>query len=159
MKSLFSYFIVFMAVIYWVIRVCVSLFYSMGKEFMGIVPWNSTLEIAILFLTIPSIIFIIRRNIVAATLYFGMYAAYFGTVLYQSLTMVSQGTESLVLTDSTVILVSALGIVIPFLVFADVAIQKSRFHPADRKTDWYYENEKYDRKLDERADKNQYKIK
>lgn len=51
------------------------------------------------------------------------------------------------------------GIVIPFLVFADIVIQKSRFHSADRDTDWYYENEKYDRKFDERADRNQYKIK
>ena len=158
MKSLFSYLIVFVAVLYWVFRVVVSLFYSMQMEFIC-VPLNATIEIAILFLTIPSIIFIIRRNIIAATLYFGMYAAYFGTILYQDLTMVSAETESLAMTDPITILISALGVIIPFLVFADVAIQKSRFHAPDRDTDWYYENEKYDRKFDERADRNQYKIK
>ncbi len=158
MKSLFSYFIVILAVIYWIFRVIVSLMYSMSVDFIC-QPINPTLEIILLFLTIPSIIFIIRRNLVATTLYFGMYAAYFGTIVYNSLTNVSTEAENLVFTDSTSIMISALGIVIPFLVFADVAIQKSRFHPADRNTDWYFENEKYERKFDERADRNQYKIK
>ncbi len=158
MKSLFSYFIVFVAIIYWVFRVLVSLLYAMGIDFIC-QPLNTTIEIAILFLTIPSIIFIIRRNIVAATLYFGMYAAYFGTILYNSLTNVSTEAEALVFTDATSILISAIGVIVPFLVFADVAIQKSRFHPMDRETDWYYGNDKYDRQFDERADRNQYKIK
>lgn len=158
MKSLFSYLIVILAIIYWGFRVVVSLLYAMGQEFIC-QPLNANIEIAILFLTIPSIIFIFRRNVVAATLYFGMYAAYFGTILYNSFGNVSSETESLVLTDATSIMISALGIVIPFLVFADIILQKSRFHSADRDTDWYYENEKYDRNFDERADRNQYKIK
>ena len=158
MKSLFSYLIIFIAVLYWIFRIIVSLFYSMGEEFIC-VPLNPTIEIAILFLTIPSIIFIIRRNLIAATLYFGMYAAYFGTILFNSLTKVSTETEILVFIDSTSIALTALGVIIPFLVFADVAIQKSRFNPSNRDTDWYYENEKYDREFDERADRNQYKIK
>lgn len=158
MKSLFSYFITILAVIYWGFRVAVSLMYSMGEDFIC-QPLNANLEIAILFLTIPSIIFIIRRNFIAATLYFGMYAAYFGTILFNSLTGVTVEQEVLTLTDSTSILINALGVIIPFLVFCDIAIQKSRFHPKDRNTDWYYENEKYDREYDERADRNHYKIK
>lgn len=158
MKSIFSYLIVIIAVLYWIFRVVVSLMYSMSVEFIC-QPLNPTIEIAILFLTVPSIIFIIRRNIVVATLYFGMYAAYFGTILFNSLTTVSTETESLVFADTTSIVFSALGVIIPFLVWADVAIQKSRFRPSDRNTDWYYENDKYNRKFDERADRNQYKIK
>lgn len=158
MKSIFSYLIVIIAVLYWIFRVVVSLMYSMSVEFIC-QPLNPTIEIVILFLTVPSIIFIIRRNIVAATLYFGMYSAYFGTILFNSLTTVSTETESLVFTDTTSIVFSALGVIIPFLVWADVAIQKSRFRPSDRNTDWYYENDKYNRKFDERADRNQYKIK
>lgn len=158
MKSLFSYLIVIVAVMYWIFRVIVSLFFSMKIDFIC-QPLNPTIEIAILFLTIPCIIFIIRRNLIATTLYFGMYAAYFGTILYNSLTNVSAETESLVFTDATSIMISALGVIIPFLVFADVVIQKSRFHAPDRNLDWYYENEKYDRQFDERADRNQYKIK
>ena len=85
MKSLFSYLITFCAVIYWIFRVVVSLMEATGKEFIC-QPLNSTIEIIILFLTIPSIIFVIRRNLIAATLYFAMYAAYFGTILYNGLT-------------------------------------------------------------------------
>lgn len=107
MKSLFSYLIVIMAVIYWGFRVVVCLLYSMGQEFIC-QPFNLTIEIAILFLTIPSIIFIIRRNVVAATLYFGMYAAYFGTILFNSFANVSTQTESLMLADTTSIMISAL---------------------------------------------------
>lgn len=158
MKSLFSYLIVIMAVIYWIFRVIVSLLYAIGKEFIC-VPLNANIEIALLFLTIPSIIFIIRRNVYAATIYFGMYAAYFGTIVYNSLTNVSLETETLVFTDITSIMFSVLGIIIPFLVFLDVVLQKSRFHAIDRNTDWYYEDKKYDREFDERADRNQYKIK
>ena len=29
--------------------------------------------------------------------------------------------------------------------------------PKDKKTDWFFQNEQYDRKLDDRADKNQYR--
>lgn len=158
MKSLFSYFITILAVIYWFFRVMVSLMYSMGKEFIC-EPLDANIEIIILFLTIPSIIFIIRRNIIVATLYFGMYAAYFGSILYNSLTGIPAEFETWAFTDNISILVTALGVIIPFLVFADIAIQKSRFQPKDRNTDWYYENKKYERKYDERADRNQYKIK
>ena len=30
-------------------------------------------------------------------------------------------------------------------------------NPKDKKTDWFYDNEQFDRKLDERADKNNYR--
>lgn len=158
MKSLFSYLITILAVIYWMFRVIVSLMYSMGKEFIC-QPLDPNIEIGILFLTIPSIIFIIRRNVIAATLYFGMYAAYFGTILFNSLTGMPAEQETLAFSNFTSIFVTALGVVIPFLVFADVAIQKSSFHPVDKNTEWYYNNEKYERKYDDRADTNHYKIK
>lgn len=158
MKSLFSYLITFCAVIYWIFRVIVSLMYATGAEFIC-EPLNPTLEILILFLTIPSIIFIIRRNLIAATLYFAMYAAYFGTILYNSLSGVIGTEEALSLNDTTAILFTALGVLIPFLVFLDIFIQRNRFSPKDRNTDWFYNNEQFDRKIDERADKNQYKIK
>lgn len=156
MKSLSSYFIMIIAVMYWVFRVIVSLMYAMGKDFIC-QPLDANLEIAILFLTIPSIIFAIRRNLIAATLYFGMYAAYFGTILYNGLT--GEVGATLTTTDSTSLFITGLGVIIPLFVFLDIVLQKSRFHTPDRKTDWYFENEKYDREFDKRADRNQYKIK
>lgn len=153
MKSLFSYLMIMFAVMYWIFRVIVSLMYSMGEEFMC-KPINANIEIVILFLTIPSIIFIIRRNIIVATLYFGMYAAYFGTLLYDNIQNISGN-----LMGSIEVVVNLLGVVIPLLIFLDVFFHKTMYKTFDKQTDWYYTNEKYDREFDERADRNQYKIK
>ena len=158
MKSLFSYLITFCAVLYWIFRVVVSLMYAIGKEFIC-EPLNANLEILILFLTIPSIIFIIRRNLIASTLYFAMYAAYFGTILFNSLSGVVGADEAMSFNDTSSILFTAIGVLIPFLVFMDIFIQRNRFNPTDRNTDWFYNNEQFDRKMDSRADTNQYKIK
>ena len=158
MKSLFSYLITFCAVLYWIFRVAVSLMYAMGKDFIC-QPLNANLEILILFLTIPSIVFVIRRNLIATTLYFAMYGAYFGTILYNSLTGTLDADGGLSFTDTTSILFTAIGVIIPFLIFLDVFIQRNRFSPKDRETDWFYNNEQFDRQMDDRADKNQYKIK
>ena len=40
----------------------------------------------------------------------------------------------------------------------DILIEKSKTKkPMDKQTDWFYKNEAYDRQMDERADKNQYR--
>ena len=40
-----------------------------------------------------------------------------------------------------------------------VLLDKNRkAHPVDKKTDWFYKNEKFDRQFDERADRNEYKF-
>ena len=158
MKSLFSYLITFCAVLYWIFRVVVALMDATGKEFIC-QPLNSNIEIAILFLTIPSIIFIIKRSLIAATLYFAMYAAYFGTILYNDLTVYFNSESAMSFNDTTAILFTALGVLIPFLIFLDIFIQRNRFNPTDRNTDWFYNNKQFDRKMDSRADTNQYKIK
>jgi len=48
---------------------------------------------------------------------------------------------------------------LPYLAaFFDVLLDKNRkAHPVDKQTDWFYKNEQYDRKMDDRADKNQYR--
>ena len=43
-------------------------------------------------------------------------------------------------------------------VLLDLLMDKNRKnHPKDKKTDWFYDNEQFDRKMDERADKNNYR--
>ena len=49
-----------------------------------------------------------------------------------------------------------LGIILAFAVLVDLAVDKGR-KPKDKKTDWFYANEQYDRQLDDRADKNNYR--
>ena len=55
-------------------------------------------------------------------------------------------------------MVAALGIIIAFCVMFDLLVARARRRtPSDRKTDWFFQNKEFDRKLDERADKNQYR--
>lgn len=153
MKSLFSYLILIVAVMYWIFRVAVSFMYSLGHEFICM-PYNVNIEIALLFLTVPCLALVMKKNVIAATLYFGMHAAYFGTVLYNSL----MGVETFDFMNSTSLALTGMGVLIPFLVFCDVIIERNSGPVKNKNTDWYYTNDKYEREYDERADRNQYKI-
>lgn len=54
--------------------------------------------------------------------------------------------------------VSILAILLAICAFADIFVEKvKKKEPREKKTDWFFNNEKYDRKLDEKADKNQYR--
>ena len=51
-----------------------------------------------------------------------------------------------------------IGVALPIVALFDILFDKSRkANPTNKKTDWFYKNEQYDRKLDERADKNNYR--
>ena len=53
---------------------------------------------------------------------------------------------------------SFLAIIIALAVLIDLLLDKNRKNnPKDKKTDWFYNNEEFDRKVDERADKNNYR--
>lgn len=68
------------------------------------------------------------------------------------------GNETGIL-DYLGLFLSTLGVIIPLLTLLDIAINKNRKGSTkDEKTDWFYQNKEYDRKLDERADDNQYKF-
>ena len=54
-------------------------------------------------------------------------------------------------------LCTVIGIIIPLLTFFDILLNKHRTAGKNvKKEDWFYANEEYDRKFDERADRNQY---
>ena len=51
------------------------------------------------------------------------------------------------------------GVLIPLFTFLDILLNKHRGNfGADKKTKWFYTDEKYDREFDERADRNQYRL-
>ena len=55
-------------------------------------------------------------------------------------------------------LVAFVGVILALCVFLSLLFNKvSKKDPKDKKTDWFFQEEKYDRKLDEKADKNQYR--
>lgn len=157
MTTLFSYLLTFLAIIFWIFRAIATVFYQKGTEFFA-EPLNETLEIVVLFATLPCLLLVLKRSIVGATAYFGIYGAYFGTALYNNIVqMMEAETASLVSISDTLIL--ACGVIIPFLTFLDIALNRHRGNfNADAKTRWFYKDEKYDREFDERADRNQYKL-
>lgn len=156
MTSLFSYLITILGVMFWFFRAIVTVCYQLDMEFFA-TPLNVNIEIAILFATLPCILLVIKRNIIGAAMYLGIYIAYFGTALYNAIIEIQ--TTGVTLVNSSNLLCIVLGVIIPTLTFLDILINKNRNgFGGDKKTDWFYKNEAYDRKLDERADKNQYRL-
>ena len=61
--------------------------------------------------------------------------------------------------DYTSLFISFVGVLIPFLTVMDILLNKERKGlTKDKKTDWFYTNKEYERKFDDRADRNQYKF-
>lgn len=156
MTSLFSYLITMFAGIFWLIRVVIAITYTMDAD-IGIEPLDFNIEIILLFFTLVCMIFIVKRNIIGALMYFVSYGLYFGTDLYNGIINIMDGQTGLV--DYATLFLSFIGVVIPFLTVMDIFLNKERKGSVkDEKTDWFYTNKEYDRKLDERADENQYKF-
>lgn len=156
MTTLFSYLLTFLAIIFWIFRVITTLLYEFDVDFFS-VPLNETLEIIVLFATLPCLLLVIKRNIIGAAAYFGIYGAYFGTALYNQIMGINeQGLNIVNASDSLILFV---GILISLFTFFDILLNKHRGNfGADSKTKWFYNNDKYDREFDERADRNQYKF-
>lgn len=158
MTSLFSYLITILGVMFWFFRIIVAYTATVGETFIC-EPMNVQFEILILFLTVPCFVLIFKRSLVGAIFYLGIYGAYFGSAIYntvQNLTMVEDGIG---MVSGMNLGAAIIGIVIPLLTFLDILFNKNRLSVGkDREADWFYKNEKFDREFDERADRNQYKI-
>lgn len=156
MTSMFSLLITMFGGMFWLLRVVVAITYSMSIDF-PITPLNFTTEIILLFVTLICMVFIVKRNIIGALVYFVVYGLYFGTDLYNNVTNIINGQA--IVADYLSLFISFLGVLIPFLIVMDIFLNKEgKGSTKDKKTDWFYTNEEYTRKLDERSDKNQYKF-
>ena len=84
---------------------------------------------------------------------------YYGTFVVNNLETLQNAIEGGVDINLYMqLFVSLIGIILPIAVMLDLLEDKNRkAHPKDKKTDWFYDNEQFDRKMDERADKNNYR--
>lgn len=156
MRSLASYLLLFFMIMFWIFRIVVAFTTSMGID-IGLAPLDMNIEIILLFVTLVCIALVGKRKIIGAIIYLVAYGLYFGVDLYNTVIGILDGA-TISLTAYTNAMISFIGVVIPVAVFFNLLIDKSRTaHPVDKKTDWFYKNEEYDRKMDERADKNQYR--
>ena len=158
MKNVLRWLLVFFMAMFWIFRIVVTLSAQFGSDFGGFIVFNNTFEIALLFLVLVCFILIVRRNIWGGIVYFVSYCIYFGGYIVNNLfpaLSYEEPIDMLILQNS---MVGVLGIVLSLCIVIDIAFQRIKTkHFTDNKTDWYFNNEKYDRKMDERADKNQYR--
>ena len=93
-----------------------------------------------------------------ALIYLLAYGMYFGTDVVSKVGLLIEDSSQLSASGYLGLIISFIGIILPIAVLLDLLADKGRkAHPTDKKTDWFYKNEQYDRKLDDRADKNNYR--
>lgn len=155
MKKMSSWLLTIFIIMFWVLRVIVAFTYNMGIEF-AIKPLNFNTEMILLFVTFFAILFILKRKLIGGIIYVISNVYYFGTYAYGF--MASPSTEMDMDTVMN-IFVSAVALILSIGILLDLALNQDRHEGKDDKnTHWFYKNEKFDRKLDERADKNQYRL-
>lgn len=155
MKNFSSWLIAMFALMFWAFRLIGTVLYSVGKEFM-FEPSNMVLEIALLFITFICVCFMVKRKLLAALIYCAAHFIYYGPTFVQHMMQLIEGHLGSDLSMEALFELFALGLAIA-AVF-DVLLDKNRkAHPKDKKTDWFYTNKEFDRELDERADKNNYR--
>ncbi len=157
MSKFSTYLLLMFMIIFWLLRIVITIMAQLGKDFMGIVPINQTFEVVLLFLFLLCAILVVKRKLVGPLLYLGLHAVYFGGDITDKIGILASG-ETLTMGQSADLMLSVIGIIIPLAVLIDLLLDRGRKeHPVDKKTDWFYKNEKFDRELDERADKNNYR--
>ena len=149
-------------VMFWMFRAIVALCTQFSIEFMGIVAYNFNWEVIILFGTLLSILLVVKRKMIGSLLYLGLYGVYFGEHFIANIIALIQGQGVLDISFSMNLFVDIVAIVLAIFVLLDMLVDKGRkANPIDRKTDWYFKNEKYDEELkkrDQREDQNEYKF-
>lgn len=159
MKSVFSWLISSLVVVFWIFRIVVALFATFEVEFMA-TPSDINLEIALIFLTLPCIVMIFKRKVLGGIVHFGLYAWYFGTELVMIMQNILENNTEVVSTSITInVIFACTAILISLANLLDLFFARHRkSENPSKRVDWFYKNEDYDRKIDERSDKNNYRI-
>ena len=149
-------------VMFWLFRCIVALCTQFSIDLLGIVSYDFNMEVLIAFITIPCIVLVIKRKLIGALGYLLLYGIYFGEHLFNNLMPVIQGQSTVTMDLTMNLIFDIVGIFLAIFVLMDILVDKGRkANPTDRKTDWYFKNEKYDEELkkrDQREDKNEYKF-
>lgn len=157
MKNFSTWLLVLFMGMFWIFRIIVALMSEISTDF-PFTPLNQTMEIILLFVVLLCMILIVKRKIVGALIYLLAYGMYFGVDLLNNVNLIIKAEETIALNTYTNTFISLIGMIIPIAVLFDLLLDKNRKNnPKDKKTDWFYKNENFDRKMDERADKNNYR--
>ena len=149
-------------VMFWLFRCIVALCTQFSIDLLGIVSYNFNWEVIIAFATLLCILLVVKRKLIGALGYLMLYGVYFGEHFITNLITLAQGQATMTIDISMNLIADLVAIVLALFVLLDMLVDKGRkANPIDRKTDWYFKNEKYDEELkarDQREDHNEYKF-
>lgn len=155
MQKFSTWMVLSLDVMFWILRIIAALTDTMAIDFM-IKPIDMNMEIIMIFVALVSFVLIAKRKFLGAIIYMIGYFGYFGIALVTNLQKMTTAGGSV--NDYGTVMFSLVGVALPIFTFLDLLLDKNRqLHPTDKKTDWFYKDEKYDMKKDERADKNNYR--
>lgn len=150
--------LVMFAVMFWIGRIVIAIMAQLGIDFIGIVPVNLTYEIILIFITVLCLILIVKKKLVGSIIYLILYSWYFGMDIMNRVGVLETVGDN-ALENTANLIISAVGIVLAIAIFFDSLVLKmKKGKPKNKKTDWFYNNENFDRKFDDRADRNEYKF-
>lgn len=159
MKNLSTWLLTMFMAIFGGFRVVVAITNQQGAPMWGLAVENVAIEIALIFVTLLCLILVFKRKLIGGIIYAVSYGWYYGVGLLSTIYGALVNGETIGLGNSMELLVSAIGVLLPLMVLMDTLADKGRkLNPVDKKTDWFYKNEQFDRKFDERADRNEYKF-
>ena len=159
MKKFSTWMIVMFIVMFWIFRLIMAVSAELNWEMGALRPLNTQVEIMLLFVVLACIVLIVKRKMLGALIYLLAYGLYFGADIVNNVSVLLSAVETGVdINLYANLLMSLIGLILPIVALLDLLADKARkANPKDKKTDWFYDNEKFDRKLDERADKNNYR--
>ena len=155
MRTMSHYLILMFTVVLFIFRLVVVFTTILGINF-AVQSFNPRIEIVMLFIMLVCIILISKTKLIGGILYVLISVGYYGPYLLNVFMNISSSNITIDLFCQ--IIASLVGVIIPVFAFFIIALAKQQEKkPVDKKTDFFYKNEAYDRKYDERADKNNYR--
>lgn len=153
MKNFSSYLIVMFMLLFWLFQVVGAVTATFDID-IGIPVININYQIPIIFASFVCILLVIKRNIIGAIGYLVIHGWYYGMHIYNSIL----NSATMGLNDYIGAMISFIGVILPIVCIFELLFDKNKQkHGGDKKTDWYYATDEYDRKYDDRADKNNYR--
>lgn len=151
MESVFDFLCGILMTMFWIFRIVIAALVFLGIEMPVSIPYLNV-EIIILFVSLICIISVFKRFVLGSILYFVMYGGYFGFDLYNII------KENAISMSIGSVAMDFIAIMLAAIVVLNVILSKTMKISKKNDTEWFYGGKQYDRELDERADKNNYRI-
>lgn len=153
-KTMSHYLIIMFMVMLLLFRFIVLFTTVLGIDF-PIVSSNEKIEIVMLLVTLVCIILFTKTKLSGGIIYLATSLIYYGPEFIKLMTASKTGTSMNMAIQLVALMIE---LVIPiFAIFILLYDKKQEINPVDKKTDFFYKGDQYDRKYDERADKNNYR--